>query len=580
MRAGANHLNVAMPAPLPTPPNFPPSPASTPLNSPRYRPSRRASLVNAKLSGMADSFIERSQYAVLAMKHALDNHEVRAIISEAQTLKTATGFVQATRVRAVCVALVMQCNYVIKVMEHHKEAEKAQGRRVSKEDMVEMAPNVWYGVREQIARLEKELAGFARSVQMARTSREQEPPDNKYTFDDTLEEREQEKAMLSWNKEVYEARVAKAYVQEKLVRALYQQQIQARATRIHENHKELVLQHELQGQRFGTPYTRKKMVQQATEDALAMAIEHDTPRFNDIDGLSPRVFRNQLERRGLSSAASSIASPASMRDLTRSVQLPPLNSLMNPRNQMTSPLPDKDTLLPSSRRKKRAADSQKQRSMLLPILLKFIAMCFEEKRTAESNLQKESGPIDVGTPRPPPIVSLLQVIDSRLHAEHGSSDICSEKFQQLKMSCQLDGHGMHPRVAIFRLMAGWDDHGRGMVPVQEAACVSLLSWLGIASAHPSEKDQRLVLKMKEVSRILDNLHRVRLLPPRARGYLEDLAKTLRIPPQELPGQPQTPMLDADMLVWTWMESWGAWDDGLFDEDPAMLPAAAPATEFY
>ena len=59
------------------------------------------------------------------MKHALDNHEVRAIISEAQTLKTATGFVQATRVRAVCVALVMQCNYVIKVMEHHKEAEKA-----------------------------------------------------------------------------------------------------------------------------------------------------------------------------------------------------------------------------------------------------------------------------------------------------------------------------------------------------------------------------------------------------------------------------------------------------------------------
>ena len=52
-------------------------------------------------------------------------------------------------------------------------------------------------------------------------------------------------------------------------------------------------------------------------------------------------------------------------------------------------------------------------------------------------------------------VPLPKIIDETLRREHGSSEICAEKFQQLKTSCSEEGHGMHPRVAIFRRMAGW-----------------------------------------------------------------------------------------------------------------------------
>ena len=559
-----------------------PSPPS-PVSSPRFinKPTRRASLVNAKLSGMADSFIERGRQAGLAMRQATEAYDLPTLRGEVQTLKSATSFVQATRVRAVCVAFMIQCDQAMKVVE----LQKAEGasRRASREEMV---PGFWEDAREQIYRLEKELAGYVRSVEMARTPREKDRNDNVYTFDETLEEKEQEKAMLSWNKEVYEARVVKAFVEEKLVRSLYQQQIQHRSRRIHQHHKEHVRQNQLNCEAFDTPYTRKKQLHKATEDALAMAIEQHTPRFNDVADLSPRVAQDQLSRRGLAAGATSVASPASIRDLTRSVTLPPLNSLMNPRNQMTSPLPDKDTLLPPSRHKKRAEAEGKQRNMALGMLLKFIAVCFEEKRTSESNLQRESGPIDVGPPTVPLCVPLMKAINETLHREHGSSDICAEKLQQLKNSCaSSSGHGSHPRVAIFRRMAGWDEENKGMDPVQEAACTALLSWFGIATLYPPDKEARLLLRLKEVPRVLDNLHRVRLLPPRARSYFIDLANELRLSPAELPRQSQTPIVDADTLVWRWMDSWGGWDEMLFgkDNNPEMLsarvPAAAPASEF-
>lgn len=540
------------PPPLPTPP----SPTST-IASPRTKTSRRASLVNAKLSGVADSFIERGRVSLSTLRLATESKDVTTLFNEVNSLKAATASAQATRVRNSCVALQLHCDNALQMLQQ-KGAESQ-----------DLAPAFWDATREHLARLAKELGGFERSVEMARAPKEETTKQNKYTYEGVTDEKEHEKQLLSWNKEVYEGRVAKAFVQEKLLRTLYQQQVQHRSTRIYHQHQELVRRHQECGETIDTPYNRRKSTFRATEDALLREIERTTPCFRDLEQLTPRLHRESLARRGIPQHTG-MAEPASMRELTRNVELPPLASLMNPRNQMTSPLPEKDTLLPPSPRRKRADEEKKTRAMYLPTLLKFIAVCFEEKRAAEAALQKEMGPVDVGTPAEPVVVPLKRIIDDELHREHGSSEICAEKFQQLKISCGEApvGHGAHPRVAIFRRMAGWDGLG-GMLPVQEAACVALLSWLGIATDNPHEKDVRMLMRLKDINRILDHLHRVRLLPERAREFFIEVANELRLPRSELPRSVVSPMVDADALVWGWMERWGGWEYE-FERDESSL----------
>ena len=72
------------------------------------------------------------------------------------------------------------------------------------------------------------------------------PQGNRYYYPapmNDMTEVEHVQQLLSWNKEVYEARVAKAYVEERLVRSLYQQKVQQRSRRIYQQHRELVQIH-------------------------------------------------------------------------------------------------------------------------------------------------------------------------------------------------------------------------------------------------------------------------------------------------------------------------------------------------
>ena len=79
----------------------------------------------------------------------------------------------------------------------------------------------------------------------------------------------------------------------------------------------------------------------------------------------------------------------------------------------------------------------------------------------------------------------------------------------------------------------------------------------------------MLLRLKDVGRILDNLHRVRLLPPRARAFFIDIANEMRLPKSEYsseaPKPTDIPLVDADEVVWKWMEKWGGWDANLVDD---------------
>ena len=62
------------------------------------------------------------------------------------------------------------------------------------------------------------------------------------------------------------------------------------------------------------------------------------PRFSDVETeLTPRLNRETLSA-AVSLMVQMRSNPASVQALSDSVQLPPLHTLMNPRNQMTSPL--------------------------------------------------------------------------------------------------------------------------------------------------------------------------------------------------------------------------------------------------
>ena len=517
--------------------------------------------MNFNLGDITEGFFDRGRMSLRSMQVALENGNMLALRQEAQALKGASNYVSATRVRAVSSQLKSLVEGALATMAKDNETIDISNN----ERFVQQ-------VKGLISRLESELQAFQSSLDANKGAKAPQAKDqNKFHYPDTsdgdaITEKEHEKKLLSWNKEVYEARVAKAFVEERIVRALYQQQVQQRGRIIYNQHNELVRQHQLQQRQMATPYVRKKVLERRTEEALVQAMQATSPRFRDIEALSPRLDSLALVRRGLPGNASGLAQPASADELTRSVQLPPIYTLMNPRNQMTSPLPDKETLMPNSARRKRSDEGfTKLRPLPAPQLLKFIATCFEEKRLQEIAKMRELGlPVPMEPGQVPVVVPLRSVVEGLLTKDHGHSDIRDEKLQQMRMSCSADkGHGSHPRVAIFRRMALWEDAPElEMVPYQEVACMQLLSWLGIASPSPLDRDVCMLLRLKDVQKIIEHLYRLRLIPENARRFLYDMAKgeAAELAKGETsPRHSSAAMCDSDALVWRWMENWGCWE---------------------
>ena len=91
--------------------------------------------------------------------------------------------------------------------------------------------------------------------------------------------------------------------------------------------------------------------------------------------------------------------------------------------------------------------------------------------------------------------------------------------------------------------------------------MQLLVWLGMADGRPSERElsKCRLLRLRDVARIIDQLHRTKLIPTHAKPVLVDAAISLRLPRAETPRGTEAAFLDADALVCRWMELWGTWD---------------------
>ena len=512
-------------------------------------PRGRRMEMNAKFGDMIERFIDRGRLSLNAMRNLGNEGNVPGLLREVNSLKNASANVAATRVRLAANTLKI---FLEGVLAAH-DSSQPRSRRPSKElntyrqpatisfdeeshaDAQSMAKRrnedgFFEKIHQMISRIESEMHSFTVQQEKLKNDALEAAPapeiENKYAYYDDdesepLNEKEHEKKLLSWNKEVYESRVFKAFVEERLVRALYTQRLHRSSRETFHHHQQVVARNFQWRHSLPTPYTRKVKHEEHTEQVLAHAMEQASPRFRDIEALSPRLNGLSLVRRGLSQTSSSIAQPASEYELTRSVQLPPIHTLMNPRNQMTSPLPDKETLMPHTARSKRSAkEDAKFRPMQLYTLLKFAAQCFESKRVKEIALMREYGlPVPAEPGQKPVLVPLRNIIDDILTKEHGSSDIKLEKFEQLRLSCSDKGHGWHPRLAIFRRLAGWDEFGEEEVPLdeqQEVVIMQLLSWLGIATPTPAERDTRPLLQLKDVAKMVDHLYRLRLIPIEAK----------------------------------------------------------------
>lgn len=104
-------------------------------------------------------------------------------------------------------------------------------------------------------------------------------------------------------------------------------------------------------------------------------------------------------------------------------------------------------------------------------------------------------------------VPLAEVVRDNLRREHGP--LAGAKLEQLKMSCaDATGHGLaHPRVAVFRRLARFDETEAPWNGLQEAVCMALFGWLRIATdaSLKNVATTRLLLPIRDISRLLDHM---------------------------------------------------------------------------
>ena len=154
------------------------------------------------------------------------------------------------------------------------------------------------------------------------------------------------KQMKSFNREVYEGRVRRSYLEERVCRALYTQKLALQRNEKLATQRERTAQRIARETALNTPFLRNKADSERYTQMHEIERAHRAPRFNDLAQIEARLVAANLAARGVA-PSDRFAQPASAYELTlkESTKLPPNGSLMNPRNQCTSPLPDKKLLL-------------------------------------------------------------------------------------------------------------------------------------------------------------------------------------------------------------------------------------------
>ena len=190
------------------------------------------------------------------------------------------------------------------------------------------------------------------------------------------------------------------------------------------------------------------------------------PVFADLQAIQERLRTANLSMRGVDHPGAALAKPASVTDLARRAQseVPPSSVLLNPRNQMTSPLPPKELLLPRMPPKENRAAHPVGNSAA-KAAIELIPELFEAKRSADAAAERK------GRPRP----SLPEAVKAHLAKTH-APQLLRERLAALRFACGMYAPRV-ARVAIFQAMMGWTQEGRPWDNTKSSACLLLMLWL-------------------------------------------------------------------------------------------------------
>lgn len=384
------------------------------------------------------------------------------------------------------------------------------------------------------------------------------------------------KQIRSFNREVYESRVRQCYLEERVTRALYTQKQSMRRHEMRASQIRRQAERLRNEQGMRTPFHQRKKA-----DAAAQALQSEVrraglPVFSDIAAIEARLKAANLKARGVGEG-SAIAKPATPHELALRVVIPSSESLLNPRNQVTSPLPDKASLLPyppSPKSKAAPGASAAANALGAAAALKTLPELFDAKRQADYDAERS------GAPRP----STLAAVKAYLAERHGP-ERAREKIGSLRYACALHAHV--PRVALFQGMAGWGADGTPWDATKCGAALLLMLWLqpppdealkvsrrflGGESDDPEPTDVE--LKLSDARLVLTHLRRKRLVSEEGVGVLAAEAEKLVLP-QLPPPAPQRdePSVSVDQLLLRWMDTWGSWT---WSEDTAVLSSVLSA----
>ena len=370
--------------------------------------------------------------------------------------------------------------------------------------------------------------------------------------------------MATFNREIYEARVRERFLEESLTRKLYTQSI---ATRRHER---LARQRSRTQERIvrefalGTPFLQTK-AREAREKALdAEKRAASMPQFADTAAIQDHFVAAHLAARQLT-PESRFAKPSTVKELAIRAknEVPSTESLLNPRNQITSPLPPKEVLLPPWVAPKSAADANNPlQKAAAKALLSIVPDLFNIKRAADYDAERRE------EVRP----DLPTVVKSHMRRKYGQ-EAAAEKLVALRFACVMHAKSI-PRVAIFQSMMGWGPDGLTWDATKTKACLLLMLWLQPPADEATKVSKRFVsqdvarqmiednialeLKLSDVDAVLKHLQRKRLISGKGATRLAEEAVKVVLPP-DVATATDAPVVDVDTLLLRWMGIWGSWE---------------------
>lgn len=341
------------------------------------------------------------------------------------------------------------------------------------------------------------------------------------------------KQMKSYNRQAYEARVRQGFLEEQVARSLYMQRLAAvRQQKLGRDR----LKQEARVSResaLGTPYLQAKDAAARNRSLLDATRAQSAPQFSDMKFIEARLASASLQSRGVT-AESRVAQPVTVKDLAlrASGRLPPNSSLMNPRNQTTSPLPPRELLLPRVADEPRAGGALASGASAKAVL-RLIPEMFDRKRTDDADAERR------GEPRR----SMLAVLREHLTLTTEDDGAAKATETALRFACTL--HKDKPRVAIFQSMVGWGEDRTPWDATKAAACLLLMLWLQPPDDEATKVSKRFVeadvaaamvddtfaleLRMSDVQLVVQHLRKKRLLNARGAAALVAEARKLQLP---------------------------------------------------